>query len=142
MNTGVKCCPGLRLAPGQHTSRQARLNSTSKALTTKLLFEPQPTRTDRTCILNFKSLPACSNRQLKQKPESHNLKCPRYNAKLLIISRTRKVSTEIRKNHRRMPSAMMTHILECDEDLKAAIIKCSSKLLQTLLEKKKGKIEV
>lgn len=36
---------------------------------------------------------------------------------------------------------MMTHTLECDEDLKAAIIKCSSKLLQTLLEKKKEKLK-
>ena len=45
----------------------------------------------------------------------------------------------MRNDHQKRPSALMTHTLEfSDEDLKAAIIKCSSKLLQMLMEKKKS----
>lgn len=42
-----------------------------------------------------------------------------------------------------MPSAKMTHILELsDVGFKAAIIKCSSKQLQTLSGNKKGQMKV
>lgn len=44
----------------------------------------------------------------------------------------------MRNDHQKRPRAVMTHTLESsDEDLKAATIKCSSKLLQMLMEGKK-----
>lgn len=77
-----------------------------------MTFEPQPIKESQGINSKFNGLPTFHNRRFKQEPESNIIKCPEYNAKLLMMSRTRKISTEMRNDNQNIPTVKITNILE------------------------------